>query len=261
MPSITYCKNDSPADRYLLRDEYFTQLGEAQELFLEIQIRKGTLYEIKVNDSLAGYAIISTKNQLLEFHLSPAAVNAADMLFGLLIKKLSIKSAYIKSFDALSVACAANHHQKLSIEGYLYRHRSILKEYPLPKDIKPRPAVAKDRTSIAAINEEIFENIDEIDEYIQKKQIHLFFRKKKLMGFIIHARVIENRPEYDVGMLVAPPFRKQGYGAAFLSFAIDYVANQGGRPLMGCAADNIASQRTIEALGFISKYRMFEFTF
>lgn len=261
MPSITYCKSDGPADRYLLRDEYLTQLGEAQELFLEMEIRKATLYEIKINDSLAGYAIISSKNQLLEFHLSPAAVNAADMLFGLLIKKLSVKSGYIKSFDALSVACAVNHHQKLSIAGYLYRHRSILKEYPLPKGIKPRPAVAKDRTSIAAINEEVFESGDDIDEYIQKKQMQLFFMKKKLLGFIIHAQVIENRPEYDVGMLVAPQFRRQGYGEAFLSFAIDYVTKRGGRPLMGCAAENIASQRTIEALGFISKYRMFEFTF
>ena len=261
MPSITYCKSDQPADKYRLRGEYFSRLQEAQELFLEILIRKGHLYEIKVNDSLAGYAIVSSKNQLLEFHLSPAAVNAADMLFGLLIKKLSLKSGYVKSFDALSVACAANHHQKLSVEGYLYRHRPIHKDFSLPKGIKTRLPVSKDNASIFALNEEIFLDDDEIDEYIQKKYMHLFFRKKELLGLVIHSPVIENRPEYDVGMLVAPPFRKQGFGKAFLSFGINYVTEQGGRPQMGCAANNIASQRTIEALGFISRYRMFEFTF
>jgi GNAT superfamily N-acetyltransferase len=62
-------------------------------------------------------------------------------------------------------------------------------------------------------------------------------------------------------MLVAPEHRKQGLGTAFLSFAINHALEKGGRPIIGCGADNIASQRTIESLGYISKHRMLEFVF
>lgn len=261
MAPITIIPYNQPAETHPLREDYLNSLGEAQELFLEILIRKADLYEIKVSETLAGYAIVSSDKRLLEFYLSPAAVNAADMLYGILIKKLSLKNTYVKSFDALSVSCAANHQSKLSVEGYLYRDRFLEKNISLPGDIISRWPIADDKQTILAINENVFESEEEIDEYIDNKMMHIFRRDNALLGLAIHTRVIKNHPEYDVGMLVAPQYRKQGLGAAFLSFAINHAMEKGGRPIMGCAADNIASQRTIESLGFISKHRMLEFTF
>lgn len=131
----------------------------------------------------------------------------------------------------------------------------------LPEGILPRLGTVLDVPSLVHINEAVFENEVEINEFVAKEQIVVFHRNEDLLGFAIFSRVIEDRPEFDVGMLVAPAHRRKGLGAAFLSHVVELARSAGGRPIMGCAVDNLGSRATIEKLGYWSQYRLLSLEF
>ncbi len=201
------------APMHPMREAYLRSLPEAQELYLELQIADGEVVDICVKGEAVGYAV-TKQGVLLEYYLAPHAVTRSDEVFDALIRRRGIEKAYIKSFDALAVSAAARHHRKLTVAGYLYRDRVRRPDMPLPEWVTPRRAARGDADAVAAINEGVFEKREEIDDYIAKNQIILFQGDDTLLGVAILARVIPGRPEFDVGMLTAVPYRRRGLGAA-----------------------------------------------
>lgn len=259
--NLQFNHSQPSANPHPLRAHYLESLPEAQELFLELQICKGNSVDIIIDGIITGYAIIGSDNTLLEFFLPNSAVPFSDTIFSKLIDTCNITRAYVKSFDALALASAASCHKHLNVEGFLYRDSLHKNSSPLPEAITVRTPTHRDIDAISRCNEEVFSTTEEIEEYVNNNNMHLFFRHNELVGFAIHARVIPERPEFDIGMLVSAPYRMQGFGKSFLSFAAEHVLSLGGRPTMGCAADNLGSRRCIESLGYIAKYRMFQFVF
>ena len=111
------------------------------------------------------------------------------------------------------------------------------------------------------MNEEVFEQDEEVHEYISKQQIVLFEKEKEMVGFGIFARVIEGRPEFDIGMCVDRRFRRRGYGESIIRHLVEFCKRNGWRPVCGCAVENQASRRCLEKAGFIGRYRLLEFVF
>jgi GNAT superfamily N-acetyltransferase len=149
----------------------------------------------------------------------------------------------------------------MNVIGIHFRQYIAPGDWQLPVDLTIRPAEIKDEAIIINVNEEIFESDDEVTEYIEKGQILLFEKGSDLVGFGIFARVIEDRAEFDIGMLVTKEYRRQGYGRRIIRYMADYCQQKGWRPICGCAIENVASRRTLEKAGFIAGYRLLEFAF
>jgi GNAT superfamily N-acetyltransferase len=72
--------------------------------------------------------------------------------------------------------------------------------------------------------------------------------------------VIPGRDAVDVGMVVAKPFRRQGFGAYIIRHAKAHVLTRGLRPVCGCAFENRASRKTLERAGFVCSHCMMAFS-
>lgn len=59
---------------------------------------------------------------------------------------------------------------------------------------------------------------------------------------------------YEIGVDVAPEYRGRGFAARVVRAACVEILRRGGTPLYVCAADNIRSQRTALACGFLPVY-------
>jgi RimJ/RimL family protein N-acetyltransferase len=70
---------------------------------------------------------------------------------------------------------------------------------------------------------------------------------------------MENRDFYDIGMWVNCDFRNKGYAARIIAHLKGYCLEHNVVPICGCAVDNLASRKTLEKNGYISKHDLIEF--
>lgn len=244
-----------------LRNQYLNELIEPQELYLELMVRKSKAYIISLNDEIIGYFLISDDAVLLEYFIVQKSVDLADAIFNLILQRFSIRTALCKSFDHMLLSCCMSLQKKTRVLGILFRAYHPLSAADKITDVTIRPAEIEDEGHIIAINEEVFDHDHEVLEYIHKKQLLIFEKDGKNIGFGIFSRIIEGRPDFDIGMLVEKEFRRQGVGQITISYLADYCLKNGWRPVAGCAVENIGSRRCLENAGFIAGYRLLEFTF
>lgn len=258
---VNFTAVDSLEEIADLRDQYLNQLLKAQEYYLELLVQKGKAYRINTGSRPIGYFILSQNATLLEYFLLPEYQTRADVLLQQIIRKYAVKSALCKTFDHLLLSCCVQYQKQVSVGGILFRTYHPVSNPPIFPDITHRLAMMQDFPKLCSINVEIFEENDEIREYIEKQRIFLFEKGQDLVGFGIFTRIIPGRPEHDIGMLVDKPFQRQGYGQFIIRFLTDFCIDNGWQPVCGCAYENTASRRTLEKAGYISKHRLLEFIF
>jgi hypothetical protein len=88
----------TPGDELqLLRNQYLDRLSHPQEYYVELEIQKAIPYIIRLKDSPIGYFFLTAKKVLLEFYIIPEWINQNDTIFGEIIQKFGIKTAWCKS--------------------------------------------------------------------------------------------------------------------------------------------------------------------
>ncbi len=261
MTSFNLRKAPSLADLSCLREAYLASCPEAQELYLEMKIWSAEAHVLVTEVGEAGYALVGRDGVLLEFHVQDAFVRHADAWFGELLRRLRIRTALCKSFDATLMACAMHHQVSVRVEGILCREWVDVRGRELAPGISTRWAEAADATLLIAVNEGVFDHPSEIHDYIRDGKLLLFETRKGLLGFGLHSRVIPGRPEFDIGMLVVPEHRGCGHGSAIIRHMADYCRSKGWRPICGCDVANTGSRKCLENAGFIPRHRLLEFTF
>jgi GNAT superfamily N-acetyltransferase len=257
--NITF-KNSELNSLKTYRIQYLNQLPAPQEQFLELQLLEATYHFIQIEKEIIGY-IIHNETLLLEFFLLSHHNNQSSEIFEQCLSEFKISEAYVKSFDHPLMDCSLLHASKYELAGVLFKKRDP-DFYQSPFwEGEVRNAAPQDFPIIQSINEEVFEKDQEIHDFIQAGKIKLFYLQQKLVGFGIISRTVPELPEHDVGMLVCEPFRNKGFGVKILSYMADYCFQQGWIPTGGCAADNIASQKSLIKSGFISTEKMWRFEF
>ncbi len=244
-----------------LRIRYINHLPLAQEYYLEILINASSFYEIHIDGRLAGYFVLSQNNILLEYSVLPEWVNRMDELFGYILKEFKIKKALCKTFDTDLLFCCLAFQKKSSTAGYLFREFAGKSSSITPTDITVRRAKMADEAQIITVNEEVFDHPEEVGQYIRAQQIFLFEKTGSLVGFGIYSLVFRGRNDYDIGMLITPEFRHQGYGTYIIHYLVNFCRQNGWNANAGCAAENIASRKCLEKAGFVTRHRLQMFLF
>jgi GNAT superfamily N-acetyltransferase len=258
---IRYEKCTSLEEVSDLRNQYLDHLIEPQELYLELMVSSADVYEIILNKVQIGYFFLDEEGILLEYFIIQQQLHLAEEIFKKIIAEFSIHKAFCKSFDHMLLSCCAGLQIKTSVLGVLFReYNPILGDARL-KEITVRPATLEDEGHVIEVNEEVFDYDHEVLEYINKQQLLIFEKEHTSIGFGIFSRVIEGRPDFDIGMLVEKDFRSQGFGQFIIGYLADFCRKNGCRPIAGCAVENIASRRTLEKAGFVAGYRLLEFSF
>lgn len=244
-----------------LRKKYLDGLIEPQELYLELMVRAADVYAVFLKTDEIGYFLVGGESTLLEYFIIRQHIKNADAILAIIIHDFSIIKALCKSFDHMLLSCCAGLQTKTSVMGILFRDYHPSNDNQGLLEITVRTAIAEDESHVIEVNEEVFDHDHEVLEYINKQQFLIFEKEHTPIGFGIYSRVIEGRPDFDIGMLVEKEYRHQGVGQYIISYLADFCIKNGWRPVAGCAVENIGSRRTLEKAGFTAGYRLLEFYF
>lgn len=230
----------------------------SQEFFVELQVQRGRPYRIFLESECVGHLIVSADGVLVEIHAESHLGAWRAEIATHIVRELGINRMWCLSFDAESIElckqlCADSNPIGISCRTYQ-------PQPPMPHNFEARVAVSSDLPAILRINEpDILESPEEASDYITNGGLFVFEKADELVGFGLMTPIMQHRPEVDIGMLVAPRYRGQGYGAAFIQYLAEHVLALGEIPVCGCGINNHASRRSLENAGFITEHRLLEF--
>lgn len=241
------------------RVAYLSLLPRCQELFLELSMRTARGVRIAVRGRVAGYAIISAEDTLVEFHCD--AATDADAVLAQLVRALGVRSVYCKSFDVpLLTICRAQAWPERTA-ALLYRDLvdPPPKSDPSTAALTAQFAEQSDLSFLEAQDDEVFEPKELLATQIMEESIVLFRSHDVIVGCGFLTRIHPRFPHYDVGVWVAPTQRRRGVATHIISYLRDLCLRNAWVPVCGCDATNEASQRTLKKAGFVSKHSLSEF--
>lgn len=223
-------------------------------------IRTALFYTIESDQKQLGYCIVTHDRTMLEFHLEKCYMAEKEAIFTEVARELGIKGAYCKSFDHLFLSVCVQFFKDFSIDGFLFRdYINVPWEKDVCPDILARRGMAEDLDAILAINDGFFENREEVEIYLKDDNLVLFEKGSELVGCGLYQRVIAGKDDFDIGMMVNPCFRRQGYGSYIVSYMRTLCIEHNYRPICGCGYENVASRRCLEKAGFINMHVLLKF--
>ncbi len=243
------------------RTDYLNSLSEFQELFLEMMIHNADFYKLQSANATVGYFIINKECVLIEFYIINKFIPIANDIFEWVLNDLAIKEVYCKSFDALLLGTCLLNNMTDSVHGLLYR------DYVEPLIQKDREIIMK-RSDLQSVEmfmqqdnsiKELFENESQLMDFIRNESVFEFYRNEMFVGCGMVIRTVAGWNYCDLGVWVHPSQRGQSLGSQIILYLREYAVNKNLKPSCGCAINNIASQKTIEKSGFVSKYKMIRF--
>lgn len=251
----------NPSSLESLRRAYFNTLPQFQELYLELMVENANSFLLLEAEETVGYAIVTHEKTLIEFYLHPPYIPESARLLAQTIAALQVERILCKSFDALLLNGCLLQQYAYSLEGCLYRDylddgRSI------PSTIRLDLA---DESAIELIQQhqdcfaELFEREEYLRRFLQHDQVFLCYQGRELVGCGTLIRTHPNWNYCDLGVWVQADFRRQRIGTQVIDHLRRKAIQQELHPSCGCAMDNIASQKTIEKAGLVSRYKLIEF--
>jgi hypothetical protein len=243
------------------RKDYLNSLPEFQELFIEIMINDADAYLLQFDNKAIGYAIINNDGVLIEFYLINKYIPESKGCFSQVLKELSITDIYCKSFDSLLLSNCLLSSFSYSVLGVLYR------DYVEPK-IKKDLALKMEKASLSSAGlllsqddsiKELFETEQQLTDFIQNENVFIFYKNHEFIGCGTVIRTNLDWNYCDLGVWVNPLKRGNAMGSQIILNLREFAVKNKMRPSCGCAIEHLASQKTIEKSGFVSKYKMINF--
>jgi len=238
-----------PAD---LRNAYLDSLKEPQEHYLESQVETGQTWWIEG----AAYVVVSNTH-LVELYVVPAEANRLEEIFDAALAVSGATSILCKSYDTQLLYASLSKPTTIETVGLMFRRIADPSFHPRP-DVSFRQSEPADVDAILDFNDDFFESGDEIQSYAALNGLFVLEKNRTTIGCGIGKPVIANRPDIDIGMLVAKEHRRNGYGGHIISFLKKHYLDQGLRPICGCSIDNIGSQKALRQAGYVSEHRILE---
>ena len=251
---IDFVKSEAQPE---LRLKYLESLPEFQELYMEMMAADSTTYLINTNSETIGYFLLKNKS-LVEYYLDLPFIPTALCIFDSIIKKYSITEIYCKSFDYLLMKSCLVNKFDYDIIGALYR--DYLDTEPVNfENYLHRFAETEDIPFLLKQDGELYETPEELEFFVNNRNVIMFFDNDSLVGCGYIIRVHENWNYFDIGMWTHPDHRHKGIGAYIIDFLKEFCLFNALKPICGCDYTNIASQKTLERCGFISKHNLLKF--
>lgn len=242
-----------------LRISYFYEIKLSQELFVEWMIKESECFKIYKGSHELGYFIVDKQGILLEFYLVTEVLHKKEEIFNQIVKNYSIKKVYCKSFDSILLTCSHTFSTSNQVIGTLFRDYTKGISVDYENQFKVRLAKHSDIQFLLAYDSGLYESPEELRYTVSNNMLYMFEKENYLVGCGYLIKVLSDKNFYDIGVWTNPDFRKQGYGSMIISYLKRHCFSHNYTPVCGCDVNNIASRKTLEKNGFISKYCLIEF--
>lgn len=246
-----------------LKALYLATLPVAQEFYLEELSWTGSGWLIREESGAqGGYLIQGKDGRLLEYYLHPAMIPRKEEIFRQILAERQITEAFCKSYDALLVACCHTFSTSSSIFGLQFRDYLPTPAFEFESGVTIRLAASADIPHLLTYTDsDLYDAPDELDFNIRRQWMYLIEKDGQLIGCGYLIRSVEGQNYFDIGMWVNPRFRRRGYGTRIISYLKNRCLERGDIPVCACAVGNLASRKTLEKNGFVSRYCLLDFKF
>ena len=243
-----------------MREAYLDALPHAQDALVEALVRDEhtKAWRIAHRSETMGYFLLR-QGQLLELFLRPEYEYFAHRLVPRIVHAHEIRSALVKTFDALFLACCLDFAERVEVHGALSRDylRRTLPNIPRIR-YASRIAEPADLARIVDVEQDVFTRVDRLEAAVAAGKVLLFERDDALIGFGLLKPVIAGRPAIELGIAVDQAYRNKGYSIYMLRDMAEACFERGLQPVTGCSRRNEPSIRMGVRIGFVSKYRVIE---
>jgi GNAT superfamily N-acetyltransferase len=242
-----------------LRRQYFEALGEPQVHYVEQRVARGSVFVIGSPASPLGYLAIHD-GAVVEFFVLNAALPRLSELFYQAAIQGGAASAVIKSYDPLALAAAAGRPVQMTTIGVNCITWSDERFEP-PAGFAARPGQADDLHVLEGVGPGLWERPDEISQDLQAGRITIYEKDGAPVGCGVLSPVNEGAVVLDIGVGVLPAWRGKGLAEQIVRhLKLVCLRERRMRPVCGCAVENVASRRTLERAGFLTRHRLLELT-
>ena len=242
-----------------LRELYFSALPEPQVHYLEKRVAAARAFHILgPAGAVAGYAAIHD-GSVVEFFALEALLADLEEVFRAASARGGATSAVVKSYDALGLVAAAVRPGHVAVVGVNCTTWTDERFDP-PQGFAPRAGNASDGDFLRAIGPGLFETPDEIPRHLGAGEITVYELDGKPAGCGVLTPVRDGADVFDIGVGVLPSWRRKGLGEHIVRHLKMHCLHElHVRPVCGCAVENVASRRTLEKAGFLTRHRLLAF--
>ena len=248
-----------------LKNEWLNSLTSPQDgMWAFFRNNATNNWGIECDNEMIGYASIGEGNQLLQFYVSPKHLSGGVVVFKAFIEKVNIKTGIIGTNNLSYLSIALNFVEELDVNTYLFRDNyevSIVEKegiLQICQDEDLERIVNFCHYSIGAPKEWL---VGYIGGLIKKREIFFLEDGDKIIGTCEVRKSVITPKFADIGMVVSPDYRRQGYGTYLLHKAKKIAIEWGKTPICSCEKDNVGSVKSIHNCGFVSRYQLLTISF
>lgn len=261
---VKFIKSNDINELDFLKTQWLNSLSSPQDDMWEFFRNNSTHWKISDSDKAIGYLCLNEHNTLIQFFIVDKYLPVGEFIFKKLLSELSITKGIVGTNNPIFSTFAFHFVKELKIKSYLFRDYNPIQ----PQAKEGKLNVCKKDDLIRVINfyhYSINASKDWLEEYltglVHKNGLYFFENKNKIIG-VCEVRKRTTSPEcVDIGMVISPDFRKQGYGTYLLHLAKEIALKWHKKPICSCDKDNIGSLKAIQNCGFTSKYQLLEIEF
>ncbi len=228
-------------------------------------------WKMVVDGRSLGYFAADDQKRLLQFY---ATERAAD-LFTAVIESERVATAVAGTNDPAFLSLCLDVQKRVTVNTYLFHDtRRAAPELPAYPQAEFRLSVMDDVERLLAfygrndefsdaeaIESNFGDQVNYVQSLIANQQSFGPYDCDALLGIGEYRRSASQPPYADIGMIVDREHRRHGVGAFILARLKAHCASQNAVPICSCAADNIASRKTIEKTGFVTHHRIVDVIF
>ena len=219
---------------------------------------------IRQQDQAVGFALVDEAQQLLQFYVQPPHLPAHLNLFAQLLEETKVKSGIVGTHQPIYLSTALHFVQYLQVHTYLFRElvAQVVDERK-GELLEATPANLKQLVdfchySVGAPPEWLNTYLGGL---ISRQELFYLLLNDTIVG-TCEVRKNSSVPTYaDIGMIVSPDFRRQGYGTHLLGQAKRIAQQRSLIPICSCETGNHGSLRAIHANGFRSAHQLLSVSF
>jgi GNAT superfamily N-acetyltransferase len=224
----------------------------------------GEQWVVIKQDKPIGYAVIGENNTLIQFFVSGIFHNDGELLLGSFMGEHGIKEALVGTNNPSFLSLAMPMANKVSVHSLFFRDF-----FEVEIDNKQGELRSVQQGDIESVIQFYMAGMGAPEEWltgyltalVERQEVYILELEGKIIG-ACEVRKSESDAKYaDIGMVVAPEMRRQGYGAFLLYKARAIAEEWNCIPICSCERENKGSLKAIQNAGFICRFQLLHLVF
>ncbi len=254
-----------------LKAQYLQSLVAPMDGMWEVGfINPSPHWEIRMDGERAGYYAANNEGSLLQFYVRPAFEKHGRALFDHVIAQDTLTRAVVSTIDPAYHSFCLDVQKKTTVHTYLYEiHTEVLPDHPKAEGLDFRLIEASELNRTIAFQQACFGGEKDLSGWlrgysgnlIERKELFVLCRDDEWLGTGECRRSDSQEDVTDLGMMVTPAHRREGWATYILTLLSAQCAARRQHAICSTTVENVGAQKAIIRSGFISRHRIMNVSF